>query len=996
MATTTQAQILLLGAKSSERPLKAIPDELSKLEHLFSQNQKINEKTGIAFGIQHHPYFTQDQLKSKLNQLQNQVAILHFAGHSDAEGILSDDEAVYSRHIAGHIKTWAIPPALVVLNGCHNAGQVRLFHDAGVSVVIATHRAVNDDSAAEFARQFYSILLAHPKQTTLRQAFEQASSNALMGDNRDAVPYGRSLNIEDAEQHGWDWDVFLQDEAQREWAFYELITTARRVLDQNGKLYNPYKGLEAFQEEDQSWFFGRENVTQGLLATLLPENNARQTQRFFSLLGASGSGKSSLINAGVIPKLRKQSPNSLILHTRPGDDAFQELAKVLSKQLYPGSGSKQLDEGEAFASQLKNKPCVLPKQIQLLLNNAKAQGIRHVYLFIDQFEELFTHSEHEQIQHFLQQLVALIESDVTCTLGIIMRADFLASALAYPQFGKHINKQPHEMLSPMSETELRAAIERPAQRQQVSIENSLIENLLNDVEHQPGSLPLLQYVLSLLWEKREARQDKLIKLEDYRAFGGLEKALEQKANSVYQGLTEEQQTLCQRIFMRLVQPGDGTDDTRRRALLSEFTNASETQRIIKNLVDERLITTKSEGNKSESYIEVAHESLIRGWPRLKKWVDENRDSIRIQSRFIEAAKVWHQEGQSTSQDYVYRGALLASIEEWVEGSEVSLSDIEASFLKKSIEIRDREKNELQQRKRRKVHLIIGASAFALSLLTWFTFDNYKKVTEIQNRLTSEQNRTDIDGDLIAYGSPYGEHPFEIYLDEKHRGFFTNFLEKNIFQENTSIVEAVSLAAENMKEYSRQRPELTLETPGLSRQRPELAVSLNGKIFLNPMSKKRNLYSLVFGWSDYEGTGLTSLPGAKNDAQSIHDHMISLGYNSKLYPDTDSIEFERAITSLLEEVEEDCVPSSVDRPLSPFGVTSIKLCKNTAVFVHMAGHGLSKNGMTYAVPSDYKSGMESNEKLINIESLRARLGIKIPLRIIIADISRGDEIYETRE
>jgi len=149
---TKQTSILLLGAKSVDHPLDAIPRELSQLKQLLDEYKRTSNS--IAFSVEYEPFFTQGQLKNKLTQLQNQVAILHFAGHSSAEGVLSDDELVYSRHIANHMASWTIPPALTVLNGCHNAGQVKLFHQAGVSVVIATHKAVDDDSAAGFAQAF--------------------------------------------------------------------------------------------------------------------------------------------------------------------------------------------------------------------------------------------------------------------------------------------------------------------------------------------------------------------------------------------------------------------------------------------------------------------------------------------------------------------------------------------------------------------------------------------------------------------------------------------------------------------------------------------------------------------------------------------------------------------------------------------------------------------------------------------------------------------------
>ena len=482
--------ITLLGAKSSTKPLASIPQELSQLKEIFEQQAK--PPVASMFEIDYEPYFTQHHLKSKLNQLQDQIAILHFAGHSSAEGVLIDDELVYSRHIAGHMASWNIPPALVVLNGCENAQQVAVFHEAGVSVVIATHRAIDDELAAGFAQAFYTALLEHPRSTTLQQAFEQASSNALMGENRDAITL-RSLNSEDEdesenENEAWDWDLFPQDKAQLSWTFQSLLSTARPVLDENGELYNPYKGLEAFQEKDQSWFYGRESVTEELLHILVPDDGQKSSPRLFSLLGASGSGKSSLINAGLIPRLRDERPTALVLQARPGNNALQGLAEPIVSVLYPEvtQFSQRQSSRQALTELLGNNKTALPSFIQDLLNTLKDDknqtNYQQVFLFIDQFEELFTHAKYATVQHYLALLIALIESKVPCTLVIIMRADFLAAALAHPPLAQHLDNALDKKLSPLSETELRTAVVRPAQRQQVTLENGLVENLLNDLE----------------------------------------------------------------------------------------------------------------------------------------------------------------------------------------------------------------------------------------------------------------------------------------------------------------------------------------------------------------------------------------------------------------------------------------------------------------------------------------------------------------------------------
>ena len=984
--------VMLLGAQSTDIVLKSVPAEVSVVKELFSDAQKDHQ----FFNLEYEPFLTDTYLKTRLDRFRGNISLLHFAGHSDAEGLLSNGSVIYVKHLAEIFKKWPSPPALIFLNGCNNAEQVKLFHDAGVGLVIATHSPIGDLKAGHFAEEFYKSLLAN-LDTDVASAFADAGSKVFLNKNEPS----RSLDVEtlsEADSDNWDWGLFSKQSGQGKWTLQKLLENDRPRYSTNGELLNPYRGLESFRAQDRAYFYGREALTSELVEKI-------PSSELFMLLGASGSGKSSLISAGVIPSLL-DSEKWLVFTTRPSASPFSEMASSFALHFHP--------ENEQSIDRLKKKneieKALSTQQIELssLLADIQASSEKdNVLLFIDQFEELFTQSSLSVTQIFQEQLARLVEAKLPrCHLLLVMRADFLSAALTNPSFAKLLDQHPSKLLAPMGQAELRAAIEKPANKQQVIIEPILTEALLDAVENQSGSLPILQYVLSLLWEKRKNNQ---ITLDDYNCLGGLEKALETRADAIFEKLSTDEQDQGKKILLRLIQSGEGSEDTRRRALLSEFADTSQIQGIIKNLVDERLITTRNEGSETEGYIEVAHEALIRSWPRLKNWIDENRDSIRIQSRFAEAAKVWSQEGENTSQDYVYRGALLASIEEWATSPEITLSSIERDFLDTSVEIRDRERKEDQQRKelelkqamqlldeqkkstkkQRRFFAVLGVFVLALGLVAGFALEVSKKaeedklrLAEVEEKQKAEQNRTDIEGDLTVFGAVYGEHPKEQDIAGEVRGVFTSSLEKYIFTENINIVEATSLAAEKMKKEK-------------FKQRPELVVSLNGKVFLNPVSKKRKLYSLVFGWGKYQGTGLTSLPGAENDAKSIHKFMNNLGYNSKLYLNIDSVKFEEIIADLLKEIEENCVPSFVERPFGPNDFTSVKLCQDTAVFLHLAGHGLSKNGITYAIPLDYKSGMKSNEKLINIESLRARLSKKIPLRIIITDISRGDDEYEIR-
>jgi hypothetical protein len=655
--------VLLLGAKSTTNPLASIPAELSTLKVLF-ESRRADITT---FDLQYEPYFTQDQLKTTLDQLAGRVAILHFAGHSDAGVLLSDDKAVYAEHIATHISTWSRPPDLIFLNGCHNAAQVEAFHAAGVPVVIATHRAINDAQAAGFAREFYASLLADGGQVALQAAFTRAGSKVLLSEARQA----RSLDIDTLKQddaQSWDWSLFPRDPQTLDWTLRELLTHERPRFDANGELLNPYRGLEAFREEDRVYFFGREALS-GELCAKIPET------RLFALWGASGSGKSSLVSAGVIPRLR-EAGGWLILKTRPGNDPFRLLAAEIAQVFHPTIRANRDQETEGLVGQLKNATLHWPDKVADLLQTS---GSQHLLLCIDQFEELFTQSDPATARAYEAQLIRLVEADLKgCTLLLVMRADFLAAALANEAFAKLLDKSPAKLLPPMGQAELRAAIEQPARKQRVTVEPALTAALLDDVENQPGSLPLLQYALSLLWEQRDGDG---LRLDAYDQFGGLEKALEIRANSILDGFSTAEQEQAKHIFLRLIQPGEGSADTRRRADLREFGDDPAARHILKALADARLITTQQDEHDRDAFAEVSHEALIRHWGKLREWIADNRDALRTQHQIARNAQEWEQHQQNT--DWLLTGSRLAVAQEWLRVNAKQASGLEKKFVEAS-------------------------------------------------------------------------------------------------------------------------------------------------------------------------------------------------------------------------------------------------------------------------------------------------------------------------
>ncbi len=198
--------ILLLGAKSKLHPLESVPAELSRLKQLFTHAPSLNAQ------VEYEPYLTRAILGDQLRRLTDQVSILHFAGHSGAEQLQTDDELVYARHIAAILQTWQRKPSLLFLNGCNSAGQADPFLEAGIPCVIATHNYIDDKVAALFAYEFYANLLTKPDKVTFGEAFARAGAMTLAGENR--AP--RSLDIDTRQQASsgtWDWGLFTRDPA---------------------------------------------------------------------------------------------------------------------------------------------------------------------------------------------------------------------------------------------------------------------------------------------------------------------------------------------------------------------------------------------------------------------------------------------------------------------------------------------------------------------------------------------------------------------------------------------------------------------------------------------------------------------------------------------------------------------------------------------------------------------------------------------------------------
>jgi conflict system STAND superfamily ATPase/WD40 domain-containing protein len=315
---------------------------------------------------------------------------------------------------------------------------------------------------------------------------------------------------------------------------------------------------------------------------------------------------------------------------------------------------------------------------------------------VDQFEEVFTLCHKDSLREALiRNLLYAAKVAQGQTLVILtMRVDFYGKCAANAELAAAFSDH-HVLVGPMADDELRRAIERPTQLVGCELEAGLVDLLLQEVRHQAGALPLLQHALLELWNKREGRR---LTVRAYQEIGKLEGALQRRADATLKTFSQEQQELCRRTFLRLTQPGEGTEDTKRRASMQELLSLSggstAEEEIVQKLANASLLTTEGDLTQTDAFVEVAHEALIRNWPQLRKWIDADRAGLRTRTRLSESARDW--KNSSRDPTYLYGGARQAVAEEWAASHPGELSIDEAEFLRCGSEAqKEREATELE-------------------------------------------------------------------------------------------------------------------------------------------------------------------------------------------------------------------------------------------------------------------------------------------------------------
>jgi WD40 repeat protein/DNA-binding SARP family transcriptional activator len=442
---------------------------------------------------------------------------------------------------------------------------------------------------------------------------------------------------------------------------------------------NPYKGLRPFLESDAGDFFGREAFIERLLERLSRPDSG---SRFIAVVGPSGSGKSSVVNAGLAAAIRRGAfPGSerwFLTDMHPGRHPFEELdAALMRVAVHPPAGLlARLESGPRGLLDVVD--AIVPEDTELLL-------------LVDQFEEAFTLTEGEDDRALLLESLRVATADPASRVHVIatLRADFYDRPLRYPRMGQLLGSTT-EVLSPLTPEELERAIVRPAEHSGLSVDSALVPQIAADVAEQPGALPLVQYALTELYDRRK---DRGLTLEAYREIGGVGGALAASAEHLYSTRGKAAREAVRQLFLRLVTLGEGTADTRRRVPLSELSalevDSSAMESAIETYGRHRLLTFDRDPSTREPTVEVAHEALLGAWERLSDWIDQAREDMRMHRRLSNAAGEWGSNGREPS--FLLAGSRLDQFEVWGSGTSLALGLEERGYLSASITRRDEER-----------------------------------------------------------------------------------------------------------------------------------------------------------------------------------------------------------------------------------------------------------------------------------------------------------------
>lgn len=523
--------------------------------------------------------------------------------------------------------------------------------------------------------------------------------------------------------------------------------------ERNGAVVDicPYPGLAAFGTDQAKWFFGRKRATAEVVSRL--------TERLAGtgpliVLGPSGAGKFSLLRAGLVSALGEgrlpESRNWLCLLFTPGADPIRELATRVAELAGTETGAvieELVADPARLVDILRSVPVVVPEGQQ--------PEMARVVLVVDQFEETFTLCADEQRRRlFIRALCAAstcADGRPPVALAVLgLRADFYGHCAVHPELVDAL-RHGQMLLGAMDAAELRDAIEKPAHAVGLAVQPGLVEVMLADlgaedsavadgVRYEPGALPLLSHSLLATWQQRDGAQ---LTLEGYRLIGGIRGAIAITAEQAYQQLDPGGQRIARQLLLRMIMLGEGVEGTRRKLdraqLAGEAADVAVAEAVLDVLARARLVTLHA------ATVEIAHEAVLRAWPRLREWIATDRAGLLIQQRLVEAAETWDREDRHPSG--LYQGPRLAAVQDWVDTARPDLTPLARAFLAVSVQREHNEQHATRRRARRLRQLIAGLGVLLLLTATATGYAVHARNDAVQGR--NEGISRKVAGEAIA-------------------------------------------------------------------------------------------------------------------------------------------------------------------------------------------------------------------------------------------------------
>jgi WD40 repeat protein/energy-coupling factor transporter ATP-binding protein EcfA2 len=804
--------------------------------------------------------------------------ILFFAGHSASQ----DQGEMGYLHINPHDRlslnelSYGLKKAIVrglklaIFNSCDGLGLVRQLERLHLPHMIVMREPVPDRVAQAFLNSFLtSFASGQPFDLAVRDAREQlqaledrypcATWLPIICQNPTTPPL-TWLPLPSPSSPPPSSQAFkIQNPKSRADAINRVSTNSPISNPQHPIPLSPYRGLSAFQEVDAPFFFGRDALTEKLV-------NAVQQRPLVAIIGPSGSGKSSLVLAGLIPKLRSQGTWQIISF-RPGNRPSFRLAEQLMPLLEPTlSETEQLVEINKLAIALQSDQISLMDVAERILQ--KSSGTTRLLIVVDQFEELYTLCQNKDGQHFLDNLLTSLglhqvqggtfaaqaykpsslmvqhehvwEQSSKLTLVLTLRADFCDYALADRTLATALQQFPPELLGPMTRAELRAAVENPAAQMGVTYADGLTERILDAVDAAPGHLPLLEFALTLLWEQQT---EGCLTHAAYDAIGGVEQALTSYAEQVYNTLDVSTQQQAQQIFTQLVRPGEGTADTRRLASRADIGNAN--WRLVTRLTNARLLVSRQDEATGGELVELAHEALIQEWQRLRQWLEEDRSFRTWQERLRSALRQW--QTNQGDEGTLLRGAPLLEAQHWLQTRSASLSAPEQQFIETSVALRNREQTQRDRQRRWRV-MSLSSGLTAALLLSGLAVWQWHRAEIVQANAQLDALSTSAD-ELFASGKD-----LEALIEGLRAGKQLSQLQSVNPDTRTHVITSLLQVIYGVREYNRLN--------GHTRTVISVTMSPDGQLVASASDDKT-----VRLWQ-YDGTLLATLHGHSDRVRSV--------------------------------------------------------------------------------------------------------------------------------